>query len=158
MNIFVLDWDVKKCAMYHVNKHTTKMCVEYAQLLCGVHHTTESNVGNIPYRLSHKNHPCSIWARESMDNYLWLCELGMELCAEYTFRYGKRHKSQQVIEWCIDNRPNIPEEGFTVPAKAMPDQYKVEDVVQSYRNYYLGEKKSICNWKNRNTPSWFLTE
>jgi hypothetical protein len=119
---------------------------------------TESPTENVPYKLSHKNHPCSIWARESMDNYLWLCELGMELCAEYTFRYGKRHKSQQVIEWCINNHPNIPEDGFTTPAKAMPDQYKVEDVVQSYRNYYLGEKKSFSNWKNRNTPSWFLTE
>ena len=158
MNIFVLDWDVKKCAMYHNDKHVVKMILETAQLLCGVHHMTESPSENVPYKLSHKNHPCSIWARESMDNYLWLCELGMELCAEYTFRYGKRHKSQQVIEWCIYNRPNIPEEGFTVPAKAMPDQYKVEDVVQSYRNYYLGEKKSFCNWKNRNTPSWFLTE
>lgn len=158
MNIFVLDWDVKKCAMYHNDKHVVKMILETAQLLCGVHHMTESPTENVPYKLSHKNHPCSIWARESMDNYLWLCELGMELCAEYTFRYGKRHKSQQVIEWCIDNRPNIPEEGFTVPAKAMPDQYKVEDVVQSYRNYYLGEKKSFCNWKNRNTPSWFLVE
>jgi len=158
MNIFVLDWDVKKCAMYHNDKHVVKMILETAQLLCGVHHMTESPSENVPYKLSHKNHPCSIWARESMDNYLWLCELGMELCAEYTFRYGKRHKSQQVIEWCIDNRPNIPEEGFTVPAKAMPDQYKVEDVVQSYRNYYLGEKKSFSNWKNRNVPSWFLTE
>jgi len=158
MNIFVLDWDVKKCAMYHNDKHVVKMILETAQLLCGVHHMTESPSENVPYKLSHKNHPCSIWARESMDNYLWLCELGMELCAEYTFRYGKRHKSQQVIEWCIYNRPNIPEEGFTVPAKAMPDQYKVEDVVQSYRNYYLGEKKSFCNWKNRNIPSWFLTE
>jgi len=158
MNIFVLDWDVKKCAMYHNDKHVVKMILETAQLLCGVHHMTESPSENVPYKLSHKNHPCSIWARESMDNYLWLCELGMELCAEYTFRYGKRHKSQQVIEWCIDNRPNIPEEGFTVPAKAMPDQYKVEDVVQSYRNYYLGEKKSFCNWKNRSVPSWFLTE
>jgi hypothetical protein len=158
MNIFVLDWDVKKCAMYHNDKHVVKMILETAQLLCGVHHTTESPTENVPYKLSHKNHPCSIWARESMDNYLWLCELGMELCAEYTFRYGKRHKSQQVIEWCIDNHPNIPEEGFTTPAKAMPDQYKVEDVVQSYRNYYLGEKKSFCNWKNRSIPSWFLTE
>jgi hypothetical protein len=33
MNIFLLDWDVRKCAQYHVNRHSTKMCVEYAQLL-----------------------------------------------------------------------------------------------------------------------------
>ncbi|MFN9952871.1 MAG: hypothetical protein ACK55I_07210, partial [bacterium] len=77
-----------------------------------------------PYRLTHKNHPCSIWARESLSNYLYLCELTLELCREYTYRYGKTHKTQQVLEWCIINKPNIQDIGFTTPALAMPDQYK----------------------------------
>lgn len=93
MNIFVLDRDVKKCAIYHNDKHVVKMILESAQLLCGVHHMTESNINDIPYKLSHKNHPCSIWAREDISNYLWLCELGLELCKEYTYRYGRRHKA-----------------------------------------------------------------
>jgi len=154
MNIFVLDWDVKKCAEYHNDKHVVKMILETAQLLCGVHHMTEQPT-NPPYKLSHKNHPCSIWARESLTNYLWLCELGLELSKEYTYRYGKRHKSQDVIEWCIENKPNIPEKGFTEPARAMPEQYKVKSVVESYRNYYNGEKVSFSKWKNRQKPEWF---
>jgi len=40
MNIFFLDWDVKKCAEYHCDKHIVKMILETAQLLCGVHHMT----------------------------------------------------------------------------------------------------------------------
>ena len=40
MNIFFLDYDVKKCAQYHVDKHVVKMILETAQLLCGVHHVT----------------------------------------------------------------------------------------------------------------------
>ena len=155
MNIFILDTDVKKCAEYHNDKHVVKMMLESAQLLCGVHHMTESNVNNVPYRLSHKNHPCSIWARENMSNYLWLCELGLELCKEYTYRYGRRHKSQDVIEWCVENRPMIPENDFTEPPKAMPDVYKVDDVVESYRNYYCGDKKHFSKWKNRESPYWF---
>lgn len=162
MNIFVLDIDIKKCAEYHNDKHVIKMILESAQLLCGVHHVTDQSPHNhhkstyqVPYKLSHKNHPCSIWARESLTNYLWLCELGLELSKEYTYRYGKRHKSQDVIEWCIDNRPNIPDKGFTEPAKAMPDKYKVKSVVESYRNYYNGEKASFSKWKNRKTPHWF---
>jgi len=155
MNIFVLDTDVKKCAEYHNDKHVVKMILESAQLLCGVHHMVESTYIDVPYKLSHKNHPCSIWARENISNYLWLCELGLELCREYTYRYGRRHKSQDVIEWCIDNHPNVPEGDFTQPPKAMPDHYKVDDVVQSYRNYYCGDKKSFSKWKNREVPSWF---
>jgi len=155
MNIFILDTDVKKCAEYHNDKHVVKMILESAQLLCGVHHMTESSMDYVPYKLSHKNHPCSIWARENMSNYLWLCELGLELCKEYTYRYGRRHKSQDVIEWCIENRPTIPEDDFTQLPKAMPEEYKVNDVVQSYRNYYCGDKKHFSKWKNREIPYWF---
>jgi len=155
MNIFVLDRDVRKCAEYHNDKHVVKMILESAQLLCGVHHMVEENTDEVPYRLSHKNHPCSIWARENISNYLWLCELGLELCKEYSYRYEKRHKSQDVIEWCLTNPPSLPEEDFTEPPKAMPEEYKVDDVVQSYRNYYLGDKKYFSKWKKREVPYWF---
>ena len=86
---------------------------------------------------------------------MYLCELGLELCYEYTYRYGKRHKSQDVIEWCIVNKPGIVDIGFTEPAKAMPDEYKVESVVESYRNYYMGAKSGFAVWKNREKPFWF---
>jgi hypothetical protein len=155
MNIFLLDYDLKKCAQSHVDKHVVKMILETAQLLCGVHHVTESHWSGVPYKLSHKNHPCSIWARESLTNYLYLCELGLELCKEYTYRYGKRHKSQDVIEWCMIYKPNIADRGFTEPAKAMPDEYKVDDVVESYRNYYRGAKSGFATWKGREIPEWY---
>ena len=154
MNIFLLDYDVKKCAQNHVDKHVVKMILETAQLLCGVHWVTDSQ-STAPYKLSHKNHPCSIWTRESLSNYLYLCELGLELCYEYTYRYGKRHKSQDVIEWCIVNKPNIEDKGFTEPAKAMPDEYKVDDAVESYRNYYSGAKSGFASWKGRDIPEWY---
>jgi hypothetical protein len=90
-----------------------------------------------------------------MENYVWLCDLGVELCEEYTYRYGKRHKSQDIIEWCIVHKPNIRTNGDITPfALAMPDQYKVKDVVQSYRNYYIGEKLKFAKWKNGHIPSW----
>jgi hypothetical protein len=153
MNIFLLDKNLEKCAQYHVNRHVVKMILESAQLLCSVHHIC----GELepPYKLAHKNHPCSIWCRASLTNYLYLCELGLELSKEYTFRYGKHHKSTDVIQWCLNNLPNIPDIGFTPPALAMPDQYKVDDFVQSYRNYYIGEKKGFATWKNREIPYWF---
>jgi hypothetical protein len=38
----------------------------------------------------------------------------------------------------------------------MPDEYKVKDVIESYRNYYNGAKKDFAKWKNRDTPEWFI--
>ncbi len=152
MNIFFLDYDTKKCARYHCDKHVVKMILETAQLLCGAHWVTGSEA---PYKLSHKNHPCSIWVRESLSNYLYLCDLGLELCKEYTYRYGRTHKSQQIIEWCLDKKLNIKDKGFTEPPKAMPNECKLESVIDSYRNYYIKEKKSFAKWKNREIPNWF---
>jgi len=153
MNIFVLDTNPKTCAVYHNDKHVVKMILETAQLLSGVHWVNGSEA---PYKLSHKNHPCAIWARECYENYVWLCDLGMELCAEYTYRYGKRHKSQEIIEWCLLNVPNIQEKGNITPfALAMPDECKVGDAVASYRAYYMVEKRGFAVWKNREVPQWF---
>jgi hypothetical protein len=153
MNIFILDWDQNTCARYHNDKHVVKMVLEVSQLLCGVHWATG---GNAQYKLTHKNHPCAIWAREDLNNYMWLCELGLNLCREYTHRYGKTHKSYDVIMWCRNNHPIIPNIKLTEAPTAMPDQYKVPgNVVQSYRNYYKGEKSGFAKWKNREIPKWF---
>jgi len=154
MNIFVLDTNPKIAAQMHNDKHVVKMILETAQLLCGVHHMTG---GDAPYKLSHRNHPCSIWARECIENYIWLCDLGIELCAEYSHRYGKRHKSQDIIEWCLLNTPNIKEKGdITSFALAMPDECKIGDAIESYREYYLKYKKDFSKWTNRDIPIWFI--
>lgn len=69
MNIFILDADPKIAAEMLCDKHVVKMLLETAQLLCGVFwfalksgNLTQLNI-SIPYKMTHYNHPCSIWAR-----------------------------------------------------------------------------------------------
>ena len=164
MNIFFLDFDVKKCAEYHCDKHVVKMILETAQLLCSVHHVTDQerpsnrpSTDQVPYKLSHKNHPCAIWTRESLSNYLYLCELGLELCKEYTYRYDKIHKCERVglVRTLLTLPKNIVRGPFQEPPPAMPDQYKTTSSIQSYMNYYKGSKKEFATWKRRKTPEWF---
>ena len=156
MNIFILDEDPKKCEEYHNDRHVVEMILETAQLLCGVHHMVESGL-DIPYGLSHKNHPCSIWARECIENYVWLCDLGIEICKEYTYRYEKRHKSQDIIEWCMINHPPLEELGKLTPFRlAMPEECKIGNAVESYREYYKREKKHFSKWKKRKIPHFMV--
>ena len=151
MNIFYLDKEPKLCAQYHVDKHVVKMILETAQLLSTTHWVLG---GEGPYKQTHKNHPSAIWARSNKSNYTWLCELGMELCKEYTHRYGKTHKTQKHIEWLSTNIPNIPDGKFTQPTLAMPEQYKSEDHIKSYQLYYVKDKSHLHSWKNRETPEF----
>ena len=151
MNIFYLDKEPRLCAQYHVDKHVVKMILETAQLLSTTHWMSGSEG---PYRQTHKNHPSAVWARSNKSNYTWLCELGMELCKEYTHRYGKTHKTQQHIEWLSINIPNIPDGEFTQPTLAMPEQYKSEDHIKSYQLYYVKDKSHLHSWKNREIPEF----
>jgi len=154
MNIFVLDSDLKKCAAYHVDKHVIKMILEYGQLLSTtVRMTTEHDIG---YKITHKNHPCTVWARESLSNWKWLRELSEKLNDEYKFRYNKsvNHKSYDMIKTLP--LPNIPDMGLTPFAMAMPTYCKSENPIDSYRKYYNMEKQSIHTWKNRETPEWII--
>jgi hypothetical protein len=153
MQIFVLDSDPIKAAQMHNNKHIVKMVLESCQLLCSVHHLT-SDKKDIPYRLSHKNHPCAKWARESFSNYIWLLDLTRALLDEYTHRYGKKHASERVYEWCSINLPKIEDKGLTPFAQAIPEHLKSDDAVQSYRRFYIEEKISFCKYTNRQIPDW----
>lgn len=153
MNIFFLHLDPKKCAQMHVDKHVVKMILETAQMLCTTHHVTKSKYVP-PYKETHKNHPCTIWTRASVNNYVWLVTLGLELCKEYTHRYGKIHKCQSYIEDLGKNIPPIPKIEMTTHAQAMPDMYKGENSRDAYRAYYFFEKHELLTWKNRKTPSW----
>lgn len=150
MNIFVLDLDPKKCAQYHCNSHVSKMNVESAQIMC----TVLSELGyEVAYKPTHAKHPCTLWAKESLSNYLWLRELSLELHLEFQYRYGKTHKSGLVIEQ-LPIPTNLPDIGLTPFAQAMPEILRDKDAVQAYRDYYRFCKTDLLKYKRREQPYW----
>lgn len=152
MNIFVLDRDPSIAAMFHNNRHIVKMPLESTQMLC----TVLNNSGiSTPYKSAHAKHPCTIWAGASRENFEWLCDLGLYLCEEYSFRYKKTHKCASVIEFCLSNKNVVINKPMTPFALAMPDEYKDVDAVKAYRNYYVFAKSHLAEWKLRERPDWY---
>lgn len=144
MNIFYLHHDPKICARWYVDRHVVKMILETCQLLC----TAIWLSGGIAYcKPTHTNHPSAIWTRANKSNWKWLRQLGLALCEEYTFRYGKTHKLEKIIRELTV--PNIPKGDFVQPPQAMPDEYKHEDSIIAYRNYYVLGKAHLHFWKSR---------
>lgn len=153
MNIFVLDRNIEKCAMYHSDMHVVKMVLESAQMLCTVLH---ENGMNAPYKPTHRNHPCTLWAGRSLSNWLWLRNLALALNDEYMYRFEKEreHASARVIRGLA--LPPLEEKGLTVFAQAMPEQYRIPgDAVAAYRRYYVAEKAHFAVWTGREVPKWF---
>ena len=99
MNIFYLDSNAKTSAEMHLDKHCSKMLVEYAQLMSTAHRVCDGvewydknkigrrikrwrisdNLENVIYKASHVNHPSNIWTRASKHNYEFLYEMWCHL-------------------------------------------------------------------------------
>lgn len=164
MNIFILsDKGPQDNARQHCDKHVVKMVLETAQMLCGAHQFYGSPQ---PYTMSagHMKHPCSLWAQHSLQNYDYLYELGLELGDEYTLRYGKRHRSSEVIENLPYPRNLVPSRGRSPFACAFKKgagfeeklkELAKESVVEAYQWYYVYDKSSFAKWKTRGEPAWF---
>jgi len=164
----------------HCDKHVVKMIIEYAQLMSTAHRMLDGTeyygktkngrkikrwehpkpyMENALYKASHVNHPSAIWCRANHENYNWLYNMWLELCYEYTHRYGKTHLCETKLRDVLCQLPeNIPTGKFTQPTPAMPDIYKREDSIMAYRNYYMGAKKAFASWKNREAPIWYEPE
>ena len=171
MNIFFLDSDPRKAAEAMCNKHVIKMILESAQLLCTAHHLIPiwKDFPDKFYKATHINHPCAIWVRQCSGNYCWLSQHASYLCKEYTYRYDKIHASQSIIKWCnsniaadVLNFGNILAESKVFgygsdPPQCMPEEYKCNDTVQAYRNYYLNHKRHTMEmkWTRRSPPEWW---
>lgn len=156
MNIFYLDKDPVKCAEFHIDQHVVKMAVESAQILCSAYYFT-GETGLSPYRLTHPYHPCCVWVRESLSNWMWLRSLGLALCREYTWRYGKKHACDDIISSLT--APSLPDIGLTPVKYAFDGRFIISaDPVANYRNYYKLAKSHLFSWRKRDAPKWIFED
>lgn len=162
MNIFFLFMSTAQCAKVYYDKHCVKIILEITQMLYTAKWVCDGEevfASHQPYRKTHPNHPTSKWVRRSLYNYFYACDLGLELCKEYSRRYGKIHKCQERLEWLlinpigvVDETPyksdtylaseSIPKNCTRVPL-AMPKEFHRKDLLEAYRLYYIVDKQHI---------------
>lgn len=148
MNIFYLSHGHGAAVRYHCDKHVVKQVLETAQILC----TALQGRGlDLPYRPTHRRHPCVKWAARESRNRRWLARFGQALADEYEHRYGRVHKSAAVIDQCAGIIGN----GSRVQATP-PNVTPFDDVPVplSYQLYYVSEKLGFAEWTDRPVPSW----
>jgi uncharacterized protein YqcC (DUF446 family) len=153
MNIFYSDQCPVKCAVNLDSKRVVKMTLETCQILM----TSLNYYGvSTPYKATHKNHPCCIWARETRENFQWLLKHFIALLFEYQFRYGKKHKCLQYINFLYSNINKIPE-GILTEHKNCTKFKEVDDTILAYRmalkDKWINDKRKPVFHK-RNQPDW----
>lgn len=140
MNIFVLHENPIEAARLVPVKVASKMALEAAQMLavaCAHHGLAlpHKKDGNEYSPKSHVNHPCTRWACQSRENMLWLCLHGVTLCCLHEENYGKMPAHLKALQEVATQLGAIPFYDHTPFVSAMPDEFKTDNVVESYRAY-----------------------
>ena len=145
MQIFYLHSNPYICATLYGDKHVAKQILEAAQMLSTAHHILSPETDNSAlYKLTHQHHPVSVWVRENSANYQWTYQLLKALCEEFTLRRSKRHATARLLPLlCVTPRDMPNSQAISKPALAMPDIFKVECPVESYRRYY---RQKYADW------------
>lgn len=155
MNIFWLATNYEESARYHHDKHVVKMVLEAAQIASTALYLRGVSVDGI-YKPTHTSHPVVRWAADSFPNLYAVCRYGYAVGGEYAYRYGKQHKSIDVLSTVALHTLKsmlLPAE-CTPPPACMPDHYKTDSIIESYRAYYRAEKISGARWTKRESPWW----
>ena len=163
MNIFFLHKDPQWAANALCDKHVPKMLLESAQMLSTAVRKYEEDTDTIPlaepiYKSAYPNHPMTKWVGFNRDCFSWALGNALWINNEYEYRFKKKHKSFKIIQNIFKNNyiNDIPEGDFTEPPQCMPDEYKDNNYVTAYRNYYKGEKEYFAKWeKGRQQPEWW---
>ena len=161
MNIFFIDKCPVMSAIQLCDKHVVKMVLETAQMCStAMHYWDQAKHMEHVYKSAYVNHPMTVWVRDNVHNLAWAVIHGLSIGREYTYRYGKNHKSTKVLEEINDVLTDMAwgdVHSFalhTTPPQCMPDQFKCDDYVEAYRNYYRTDKAHILQWTGRPTPEW----
>ena len=160
MNIFYVHKDPAHAAICLPDKLVVKMPLESAQMLSTAHRLLSGDEycdKRGIYLKAYMNHPCTIWARETSQNYIWLYYHFFALCKEYETRYGRQHLSYVKLNNVLSQLPlGITKAGLTTMPQAMPDEYKNDDPVKAYRDYVVNEK-TYAKWNKIPTrqPDWW---
>ncbi len=160
MNIFGIegngkDIDWVESAKSQDNYRVVKMILESCQMLCtNLNHLYGEQVA--PYRSCHLNHPSTKWARESSANFLSLVEHTEAMLVEYKLRFNNRtHKCEAVLKRCMElfDKDLFDKHDPTPLPLAMPDEYKSENIVESYRKFYASKPR--VRYPENKVPLWF---
>lgn len=172
MNIFVVNTDPIEAAVSLCDKHVPKMTVESVQMLVSAlrrHGAQDQDVPltakGTPHKGGYANHPSTVWAGETSENFDWLLTHAEALAQEFTFRFNKEHACLKQLDKIKKSAGFVPKGSMSNVALCvgpnLQEKYgathlPMHDAVSCYREFYVLDKAEFAAWdKGRNAPNWW---
>ena len=177
MNIFITNEDPVISARELCDQHCrSKMMIESAIMLQNcftneqLQHISCPRTKTGKVRKSGKGyakHQCTIWVKESKENYMWLVNHTLEMFNERDYRWpnSNGHFTKTFIEWCKENKDHTihTELSLTPFTVAISQDSKCRTLVRDFNSLpvteqykqYIKHDKNFATWTTRSKPSWY---
>jgi hypothetical protein len=177
MNIFVTNSNPAISAHELCDKHVrSKMQIESAIMLQNCFTNEQLQAADCPRTKSGKprkagkgysKHQCTLWVKESRENFMWLLEHALEMFNERDYRWpeSNRHFTKEFIIWCKQNKDKTTHTSnkqtpFVVAISKDSKCRQIKDfdkmsVIEQYQNYII-HHKLFATWTKRNKPAWYI--
>jgi hypothetical protein len=166
MNIFATDRDPIKSAQALDDLRLNKMILESVQMLavalaehgCPTSELPKKKDGTPFSTKGWRNHPCTVWTRESRANYQWLVAHTEALIIEKFKRTGKLHSMHRNMPGLHSGEQYMPLAGPTeFTNSSMYGKNTGANIIDCYRNTmrskWLADKRPP-KWTNSQAPDW----
>lgn len=158
MNIFVFSQDPDMCARWHCDAHINSQIKEMCQMMGTAYRMvgiSKLRTAEFP-QITHQNHPCAVWLRESTANWDWSYRLLKSLFIEKRRRFHSPHEYEKYLA-DFEFSPMDVHNRMTPFAQAMPEQYRIPfDAPLAYRRYFITEKRHLAKWYGNQIPVWYI--
>lgn len=166
MNLFVTSFNPLVAAKNLCNTHIIKMASESATMLLWplkeIGLTLPNSKNGEEVKLSHKNHPVTIWTATSYENYTWHFLHFTKILKEYKARYKRPHYAEIYWKFINDNKHKLTFRYYEMtPFARCFSSHKdnllgVSNTISAYRKFYYDDKKTFAKWQNLdNIPFWW---
>ena len=161
MNIFALSRCPMQSAWWLDDIRKNKMILESAQMLSTAVRVLSPDTDLSVYKVAYLNHPCTIWARQSRDNFKWL----LSHMSHLFLQKGGLHKSANLLTdfQKYGDSGYFPNEELTPFANCARnlergvDYSEHTDTHEAYRLYMNDrwkERNIALTWRWGKEPEW----
>ena len=161
MNIFALSRCPMQSAWWLDDIRKNKMILESAQMLSTAVRVLCPDTDLQVYKVAYLNHPCTIWARQSRDNFKWLLSHMSHLWLQKGGEHGSARLIPQLDEYSSTGYfPNEELTPFANCARNLErgvDYSEHTDTHEAYRLYMNDrwkERNIALTWRWGKEPEW----
>ncbi len=165
LQIYFLHRDARLCAQWLHDRDLVAQIRGIGQILSTACQMMGVSLDRTLYEPVQIDHPCNVWARESIEHFTWLHSHWLSLIQHHEELFHRPHTSWdmqlRIRRFYLADKSiggtgiaPFPRAPWRDPPLLVPNEFVSLDTVKSYRAYYLRHRVHLGSYRKVRRPFW----